>query len=73
MNLGPLEAEKIGLGDLVKLRSGGPTMTVHFTTNSDATCFWFPIRILGDGEIEYLERPEKETFSMASLKKVTNA
>ena len=33
--------QEFGLGELVSLKSGGPTMTIHAIRGDDLTCRWF--------------------------------
>ena len=38
----PLQLKKIAIGDVVKLKSGGPAMTVQAIESADAAkCTWF--------------------------------
>lgn len=39
----------IELGDMVRLKSGGPFMTVNCVTNKTCTCVWFSDDVLRDG------------------------
>ena len=37
-------------GDIVQLRSGGPTMTVDSEGKSDVSCYWFAVAELRSGK-----------------------
>lgn len=51
-------SEKIESGDVVKLKSGGPRMTVSSVDQGDAFCYWFV-----DHEVR------RNTFPLAVLTK----
>jgi uncharacterized protein YodC (DUF2158 family) len=54
------------VGDLVRLRSGGPLMTVDTVGGSRITCVWFD-GIAGSGSHQYHMR----TFDQGAIEKVT--
>jgi len=49
-------------GDLVRLKSGGPLMTVAEVTNKDVLCFWFQA-----ADRLNAERLRKRTFPLITL------
>lgn len=60
------EFEDFNVGDIVKLKSGGPNMTVDGSAGSRYTCVWFD-GIAGSGSHQYHMR----NFDQASLERVT--
>ena len=54
--------EKYKTGDLVKLRSGGPVMTVQSLNSDLVRCLWFAGKKLEEGyfQVESLEPADKE-------------
>ena len=56
-------SQKLKIGDVVKLKSGGPDMTVDVvTSNANLGCVWFPE--------EHFDKVESYTFSPDSLQLV---
>lgn len=55
-------ANKFVIGDIVKLKSGGPEMTVQSHRESYYTCQWFAGKKLENGRFpeDSLEKVEKE-------------
>ena len=60
-------------GDIVQLRSGGPTMTVDSEGKSDISCYWFAVAELRSGKfspaslvITDSEREKDSKFTTAS-------
>lgn len=58
------QKHKFKAGDIVQLRSGGPTMTVDSEGKSDVRCFWFAAAELRNGSFSpaslVMIEPEKE-------------
>ena len=46
----PNQKHKFKAGDIVQLRSGGPTMTVDSEGKSDISCYWFAVAELRSGK-----------------------
>jgi uncharacterized protein YodC (DUF2158 family) len=47
---------ELSLGNLVKLKSGGPVMTVSEVDGNEVTCVWFPegdFAVAGDGVLRH--------------------
>jgi len=44
------QKHKFKAGDIVQLRSGGPTMTVDSEGKSDISCYWFAVAELRSGK-----------------------
>lgn len=58
---------KIRSGDVVKLKGGGPEMTVEYVRNGHVTCRWFPTRSGGYGFADWDVESSKATFAAGAL------
>jgi uncharacterized protein YodC (DUF2158 family) len=58
------QKHKFKAGDIVQLRSGGPTMTVDSEGKSEVICHWFAVAELRSGKFSpaslVMTEPEKE-------------
>ena len=54
-------------GDVVKLKSGGPDMTVKFSIGKAVHCIWFIL--LNEASKNYSEL-QKETFEYDAIEKI---
>ena len=59
-------------GDVVQLKSGGPSMTVTMVVGIDTHCAWFSLSAV-IREISSFASPAKEVFPFQSLELATKA